>query len=146
MRKLFAILAILLAAAASLQLYFAAIGYFSNPDDHLMSIHGFNGQWVLRFLPLLLIIVGLIAKVGASLVWRSAGVIILTLVQWLLFFLSGVIFGSPEENASVPIGATILLGFHGLVGLAIIGLSLELMTAATRLGFPKAADRTPTAP
>ena len=137
MRKLFAVLAILLTLSAVMQLYFAAIGVFSNPDDHLFDIHGFNGQYVLRYLPVLLIVVGVIAKVGRTLVWLSVWVIVGTLVQLLLFILSGVIFGGGEDSTEVPLGATILLGFHGLVGLALIGLSVEITRRAIALGFPR---------
>ena len=143
MRKLFAILAILLTAAAAMQLYFAAIGVFSNPDDELFKIHGFNGQIVLRVLPLLMIIVGAIAKVGRSLIWQSAWVLILSLVQLLLFILAGVLFGATKESVDVPIGATIMLGFHGLVGMAMIGLSIEILRKAIPLGFPRSGTKTP---
>jgi hypothetical protein len=53
-------------------------------------------------------------------------VVILTLVQILLFILAGVIFGVSEESVEVPLGASIFLGLHGLVGLAIIGLAIEI--------------------
>jgi hypothetical protein len=141
MRKLFAVLAILLTLSAVMQLYFAAIGVFSNPDDDLFAIHGINGQYVLRYLPVLLIVVGLIAKVGRTLIWLSVWVIVGTLVQLLLFILSGVIFGAGEGSTNVPLGATILLGFHGLVGLALIGLSIEITRRAVALGFPRRAKQ-----
>jgi Family of unknown function (DUF6220) len=146
MRKLFAVLAVALALAAVLQLYFAAVGVFSNPDSDLFAIHGFNGQVVLRLLPLLLIIVGAIAKVGKALIWRSVWVLVGTFVQLLLFILAGVIFGVTAESVDVPIGASILLGFHGLVGLVIIGLSIDIARLGLRLGFPrKAKEATPAA-
>ena len=37
MRKVFAVVAVLLAISASLQLYFAAIGVFSNPESDLFA-------------------------------------------------------------------------------------------------------------
>jgi hypothetical protein len=141
MRKLFAVIAILLTLSAVMQLYFAAIGVFSNPGDDLFAIHGFNGQYVMRYLPVLLIVVGAIAKVGRTLIWMSVWVIIGTLVQLLLFILSGVIFGVGPDSTNVPLGATILLGFHGLVGLALIGLSIEITRRATALGFPRPAKQ-----
>ena len=139
MRKLFAIVAVLLAISASLQLYFAALGVFSNPDSDLFAIHGFNGQYIVRFLPLILIIVGAIAKVGKTLIWLSVWVIVGTLVQLILFILAGAIFGVSEESADVPLGASILLGFHGLVGFAIIALSIEIARRGVLLGFPRQA-------
>ena len=138
MRKVFAVVAVLLAISAVLQLYFAAIGVFSNPDDALFAIHGFNGQYVVRFLPVLLIIIGVIAKVGKRLIWLCVWVIVGTLVQLLLFILTGVIFGISEESADVPLGASLLLGLHGLVGLAIIGLAIEVARRGVLLGFPRA--------
>ena len=146
MRKVFAVVAVLLAISAILQLYFAAIGVFSNPDDGLFAIHGINGQYVVRFLPVVLIIVDLIAKVGKRLIWLCVWVIVGTLVQLLLFILTGVIFGISEESAEVPLGASLFLGLHGLVGLAIIGLAVEIARRGVLLGFPRAAkEATPTA-
>jgi len=137
-RKVFAVVAVLLALSAILQLYFAAVGVFSNPDDDLFAIHGFNGQYVVRFLPLLLIIVGAIAKVGRRLILLCVWVIVGTLVQLLLFILTGAIFGISEESADVPLGASLLLGLHGLVGLTIIALAVEIARRGVLLGFPRA--------
>jgi len=145
-RKLFAVLAVLLSISAVLQLYFAAVGVFSNPDDGLFVIHGINGQYVLRFLPVVLIIVGAIAKVGKRLLWLCVWVVVGTLVQLLLFILTGVIFGISEESADVPLGASLFLGLHGLVGFAIIGLAVEIARRAVLLGFPRAPrEATPVA-
>lgn len=145
MRKLFAVLAVLLSLAAVLQLYFAALGFFSNEDDHLFAIHSFNGQYILRFLPVLLIIVGLIAKVGKTLIWLCVWVIVATLVQLVLFILAGVIFGAGPDNPDTPLGASILLGFHGLVGLVIIGLAATIGRRGVALGFPRPAKAATTA-
>jgi hypothetical protein len=147
MKKLFAVLAAILAFAAAMQLYLAAFGHFSNPDDGLFVVHGINGAYVLRFLPVVLIIVGAIAKVGKQLIWMNVWVIILTLVQLLLFILTGVFFGVDEESVEVPIGASLFLGLHGLVGLAIIGLTIDIMRRAFALAKTddKVAERaTPT--
>ncbi|MEP6479209.1 MAG: DUF6220 domain-containing protein [Rhodoglobus sp.] len=137
MRKLFAVLAALLALAAVMQLYFAAMGVFSSEDRDLFAIHGFNGQYIVRYLPVLLIIVGIIAKVGKTLIWLCVWVIVGTFVQLVLFILAGAIFGAGPDNPDVPIGATILLGFHGLVGLTIIGLAAVLARRAMMLAFPR---------
>ena len=144
MRKVFAVVAVLLALSAILQLYLAAVGVFSNPDDDLFAIHGMNGEYVLRYLPVLLIIVGLIAKVGRRLIWLCVWVIVGTLVQLLLFILTGAIFGIGEGSADVPLGASLLLGLHGLVGLAIIGLAVEIARRGVLLGFPRSS--TPATP
>jgi hypothetical protein len=141
MRKVFAVVAILLTLSAVMQLYFAAIGVFSNPKDDVFAIHGFNGQYILRYLPVVLIVVGLIGKVGRPLILLSVWVIVGTLLQLVLFILAGVIFGAGPNATNVPLGATILLGFHGLVGLAIIGLSIEITRRAMALGFPRPAKR-----
>lgn len=139
MRKAFAILAVLLLAASILQLYFAAMGVFSNPDDDLFAVHGFNGQYVLKILPLILIVVALLAKVGRRLVWFSVWFLILSLFQLVLFILTGVLFGITEESENVPLGATIFLSLHGLVGLAMIALSFEIARRALAIGFPRDA-------
>jgi hypothetical protein len=94
-----------------------------------------------RYLPVLLIIVGAIARVGKTLIWMSVWVILGTLLQLVLFILAGVIFGAGPDATNVPLGATILLGFHGLVGLAIIGLSIEITRRAMGLGFPRPAKQ-----
>lgn len=134
MRKLFLVITILFTASVILQLYFAAIGVFSNPEDELFLIHGTNGRMVLPLLALLLIITAALARAGKRTIWLSVLPIVLILFQTVLFILSGVIFGLDESNhADPPLGATLFLGLHAVNGAAILLLGVLLVVRARKL-------------
>jgi len=133
MRKLFAAVAVLFVAAVVLQFYFAAMGVFSVPEEHLFSIHGFNGAVVLRTLALLLLISAALARAGKTSIWMSAAALLLVLLQTVLFIVAGAIFGVGPESASIPIGATIVVSLHALIGLAVLGTSIDIARRAVLL-------------
>jgi tellurite resistance protein TehA-like permease len=138
-RKLFAVLASLFALSAVLQLYFAALGEFSNKSDDLFNIHGTNGRYILPALGLLVIVGAALARAGRNTIVLAVVAFVLIYVQTGLFILAGLIFNVSEESANKPIGASILLGFHGLVGLSIIVLSAIIAQRAWKAGFPMKA-------
>ncbi|SDT07539.1 DUF6220 domain-containing protein [Microterricola viridarii] len=134
MRTLYAVVATLLTASVMLQLYFAAVGVFSNPDDELFAIHGTNGRMVLPLLALLTLICAAIARLGKRMVWLSALPLVLILLQTVIFILTGVIFGvGPDSHASPPLAATLFVSLHALNGLAIVLLSLYLARVGWKL-------------
>jgi len=136
MRKVFAVLAALLTLVVVLQFYFAAVGVFSEPADELFIIHGENGRIVIRSLALLTLIAAAIARAGRRTIWLSALTLGLVLFQTVLFILVGVIFGIGPENLDViPVGATIMLGFHAINGVAILAVSAAVARRAWALGF-----------
>jgi carbon starvation protein CstA len=99
MRKLFLTVAVLFTAAVVLQLYFAAVGVFSNPEDELFNWHGTNGRIVLPILAILLIITAALARAGKRTIWLSVLPLVLLLFQTVLFILTGAIFGLDEHTA-----------------------------------------------
>lgn len=134
MRKLFLIVAVLFTAAVVVQLYFAAVGVFSDPEDELFSWHGTNGRIVLPILAILLIVSAALARAGKRTIWLSVLPLVLILFQTVLFILTGVLFGLDEtSHAAPPLDATLFLSLHGLNGAAILLLGVLLVARARRL-------------
>ena len=134
MRKLFLTVAVLFTAAVVVQLYFAAVGVFSNPEDELFGWHGTNGRIVLPILALLLILTAALARAGRRTIWLSVLTVVLLLFQTVLFILTGVIFGLDESSwGSPPLGATLMLSLHAVNGTAILLLGVLLIVRARRL-------------
>jgi glucan phosphoethanolaminetransferase (alkaline phosphatase superfamily) len=146
MRKAFAIISLLFVLSCVLQFYFAAIGVFSEPEEELFTIHGMNGAIFLRLLGLLMLVFAAVAKAGKRTVWLSAIAFLLVLFQTVLFILTGILFGtSPDSHETVPLGATLLLGLHGLNGVAILLIGLVVLHRAWRLGFSRRGTAAPVA-
>jgi len=134
MRKLFLTVAVLFTAAVVLQLYFAAVGVFSNPEDELFSWHGTNGRIVLPILALLLIVTAALARAGRRTIWLSVLPLVLILFQTVLFIVTGAIFGlGPDSHASPPLAATLIVSLHAVNGTAILLLGVLLVVRARRL-------------
>lgn len=133
MRKVFAVVATLLTVDVVLQFYFAAMGVFSAPEDELFAIHGTNGRVIVALLALLTLVAALLARPGKNTIWLSVLPLVLVLFQTVLFIITSSIFSVSEESAEIPIGATIMLGFHGLNGVAILWISAVLTRRAWRL-------------
>lgn len=134
MRKLFLTIAVLFTASVVVQLYLAAVGVFSNPEDELFAWHGANGRIVLPILALLLIVTAALARAGRRTIWLSVLTVVLLLFQTVLFILTGVIFGLDESNwGSPPLGATLMLSLHAVNGTAILLLGVLLIVRARRL-------------
>lgn len=146
MRKVFVVTAVLLALDTILQLYFAAMGHFSTGSRELFGFHGFNGANVLRVLALLNIVAAALARPGRRTVWLTVIIFVLVLVQTLLFILTGVIWPDINPEGEIPVGASVLLGFHGLNGLAIIALSGIVAGRAIRHARGEAPAARQTAP
>jgi tellurite resistance protein TehA-like permease len=132
MRKLFLTIAVLFTAAVVVQLYFAAVGVFSAPEDELFNWHGTNGRIVLPILALLLIVTAALARAGRRTIWLSVLILVLLLFQTVLFILTGAIFGL-DESTPPPLGATLMLSLHAVNGTAILLLGVLLIVRARRL-------------
>ncbi|MGW9631053.1 DUF6220 domain-containing protein [Agromyces sp. NPDC055520] len=134
MRKLYFVVTLLLTASVATQLYLAAVGVFSNPDDELFALHGTNGRMILPILALLTIITAALARAGKRLIWLSVLPLVLILMQTVIFIVGGMIFGlGPDDHANPPIGATFFIALHGLNGAAILLISGWLAVRAKRL-------------
>ena len=138
MRKAFAVIAILFLVAVVAQFYFGGVGHFSSEENGLWAMHGENGRIVLRVLAVLLVIAAALAKAGKRAIWMSVIALLLVLFQTVLFILGGAIWGlGPENHDNIPVAASFMLGLHVLVGVAVLGMSISVMTIARNLAFPK---------
>ncbi|BDZ55912.1 DUF6220 domain-containing protein [Agromyces marinus] len=134
MRKLFLVISVLFTASVVVQLYLAAVGVFSNPEDELFAWHGTNGRIVLPILAILLIVSAALARAGKRTIWLSVLPLVLILFQTVLFILGGVIFGLEEaDHASPPLGATLFISLHAVNGTAILLLGVLMIVKARRL-------------
>ncbi|MET1044689.1 MAG: DUF6220 domain-containing protein [Microbacteriaceae bacterium] len=133
MRKLFLVLTILLIISLTVQFYFAAYGVFSTDPMEGFAFHAMNGRFVLPILALLVIIGAALARAGGRTIGLSVVPLALILFQTVLFILTGAVTGASEESAEVPVAASIMLGFHAIVGLAAFVVSYMLIQRARRL-------------
>ncbi|MBT2498879.1 hypothetical protein J7E25_07200 [Agromyces sp. ISL-38] len=132
MRKLFLTVAVLFTAAVVLQLYFAAVGVFSDPESELFNWHGTNGRVVLPILAILLIISAALARAGRRTIWLSVLPLVLLLFQTVLFIVTGLIFGL-DESTPPSLAATLVLSLHAVNGTAILLLGVLFIVRARRL-------------
>lgn len=142
MRKLFLTIAVLFTASVVVQLYLAAVGVFSDPEDELFAWHGTNGRIVLPILALLLIVSAALARAGKRTIWLSVLPLVLVLFQTVLFILTAMGFGLDEHTAP-PLAATLVLSLHAVNGTAILLLGVLLIVRARRLvreGAPAKTD------
>jgi len=134
MRKLFLTVAVLFTASVVVQLYLAAVGVFSDPEDELFAWHGTNGRIVLPILALLLIVSAALARAGRRTIWLSVLPLVLIVFQTVLFIVTGAIFGlGPDSHASPPLAATLIVSLHAVNGTAILLLGVLLIVRARRL-------------
>jgi carbon starvation protein CstA len=142
MRKLFLTIAVLFTASVVVQLYLAAVGVFSDPEDDLFAWHGANGRIVLPILALLLIVTAALARAGKRTIWLSVLPLVLILFQTVLFIITGLIFGL-DESTPPSLPATLILSLHAVNGTAILLLGVLLIVRARRLvreGAPAKID------
>ncbi|MET4225471.1 DUF6220 domain-containing protein [Oerskovia enterophila] len=133
MRKTFLVVSVLVVVAVVMQFYFAAVGVFSDPDDELFAIHGTSGRIVLPLLMILSIVFAALAKAGRRTVWLAVLGFGLLLFQTILFILTGVLTGSEPPPGEITTAGTIMLGFHALNGLAILGVTGTVASRARAL-------------
>ncbi|UOQ88616.1 DUF6220 domain-containing protein [Agromyces endophyticus] len=150
MKKAFLVTTVLFVVDAMLQVYLAAFGTFGMEagDDTAFSAHGINGQIVLRVLALAMIVFAALARAGKRTIWMTVTVFLLTVLQLLIFILTGVIFGVGPESSTVPLPAMLTVSLHGLNGALIIVLGVALFFRARKLvreGSPQQAAASTTA-
>ncbi|WP_166871038.1 MULTISPECIES: DUF6220 domain-containing protein [unclassified Salinibacterium] len=132
MRKLFLVLTILLIISLTVQFYFAAYAVFSTDVEEGFFLHGMNGRFVLPILALLVIIGAALARAGGRTIGLSVVPLALILFQTVLFIITGAVTGA-EGGGEIPVAASIMLGFHAIVGLAAFVVSYMLIQRARRL-------------
>ncbi|MFC5931380.1 hypothetical protein D6T64_08295 [Cryobacterium melibiosiphilum] len=137
MRKVFAVLSVLLTASLVLQFYLAAVGVFSDPEDELFALHGTNGRIVLPILALLVLLAAVFARAGRRVIWLSALPLILVLFQTVLFIVVGAAFGLTEEDQVIPLAATLVIALHAIVGLTAFFVATMLIRRSWPGAFPR---------
>ncbi|MCD5346633.1 DUF6220 domain-containing protein [Agromyces sp. H3Y2-19a] len=146
MKKAFLVTTVLFIVDSMLQVYLAAFGTFGmeTGDENAFSAHGINGQIVLRVLALAMIAFAALARAGKRTIWMTVTVFLLTVLQLLIFILTGVIFGIGPESAAPPLPAMLMVSLHGLNGALIIVLGVALFFRARKLVREGSASSQPT--
>jgi Family of unknown function (DUF6220) len=136
MRKVHFVISSLLLVAVLLQFYLVGVGVFSMPEDELFGLHSANGRFVVSILLLLNIPAAALAR-GRTLRY-ALGLLGLMALQTLIFVIAIVTTGSnPFEDVVITTAGTIILSFHALNGLVILGVTVLLVRKAYALAFPK---------
>ncbi|MET0735748.1 MAG: DUF6220 domain-containing protein [Microbacterium sp.] len=140
MRKAFLVINALLTLSLIAQLYLAALGFFSEPEDELFRFHGMNGRFILPVLLILWIIFGFIAKIGRrNIILTFVGLLLLVL-QTGYFIIAGAMGASPPPNATTPGATPYILALHGLGGTLLLLLTVWVFFSVRAMG-PLARSR-----
>jgi hypothetical protein len=132
-RTAYAWMAIVLVAAVVVQFFFAGLGIFTPAG---FDLHVDVGATIVGLLPLVMIVVGVIAKLPGRLLWITGGVTLLVAVQSLLLF---------PYHISGTGWLRIISALHPVNALVIMWLSLHIATRARQLqAVPAVEARQPT--
>jgi hypothetical protein len=138
MRKVHFVLSVLVLAAVVLQFYLAGVGVFSMPEDELFGLHTSNGRFVIPVLLLLNVAAAALSR-GRTLRY-ALGLVGLLALQTVIFVIAIVTTGSnPFEDVVITTAGTIILSFHALNGVVILGVTGQLVRKAYALAFPRRA-------
>lgn len=124
MRKVLFGVAALLLAAGILQLFFAGFMVFQNTKEEMHDaavFHSLNGQFVLRGLALLAIILAALARSGKRTIWLAVGIFLMSIVQLAIFIVGGMLTGSSEDFIT-PAGSWVA-AIHPVTGMLMIFMS-----------------------
>ncbi|HSU35079.1 MAG TPA: DUF6220 domain-containing protein [Propionibacteriaceae bacterium] len=136
MRKVHFVLSVLVLAAVVLQFYLAGVGVFSMPEDELFGLHTANGRFVIPVLLLLNIAAAALAR-GRTLRY-ALGLVGLLALQTVIFVIAIVTTGSnPFEDVVITTAGTVILSFHVINGLVILGVTGQLVRKTYALAFPR---------
>lgn len=136
MRKVHFVLSALTLAAVVLQFYLAGVGVFSMPEDELFDLHTANGRFGLSILMLLNIPAAALSR-GRT-VRYAVGLVGLLALQTVIFVIAIVTTGAdPFEDVVITTAGTVILSFHALNGLVIVGVAVLQACRAYALAFPR---------
>jgi hypothetical protein len=134
MRKAFLTINALLTLSLIAQLYLAALGVFSEPEDEMFRFHGMNGRFILPILLLLWIVFGFIARIGRKNIGLTFLGLLLLVLQTGYFIIAGLLGATPPPNASTPGGTSFILALHGLGGTLLLLLTIWVFFRVRRMG------------
>ena len=134
MRKAFLTINALLTLSLIAQLYLAALGVFSAPEDDMFQFHGMNGRMVLPILVILWIVFGFIARIGRRNIGLTFLGLLLLALQTAYFVIAGAMGASPPPNATTPGATSFILALHGLGGTLLLLLTVWVFFRVKRMG------------
>lgn len=134
MRKVFLTINALLILSLIAQLYLAALGVFSQPEDELFRFHGSNGRFVLPILLILWIVFGFIARIGGRNIGLTFVALALLALQTVYFIIAGAMGASPPPNATTPGATSYVLALHGLGGTLLLLLTVWVFFRVRSMG------------
>jgi hypothetical protein len=130
-RRVYTALTGLLLLAVLVQFYFAAVGAFTKPQtDKSFMLHSVTGMLIIPLLSLLATIVAALARVPGRLIGLSILPLGLVVVQVLIIVLGDAVSGGSDTTTAAGV---VVLGLHGINGLAIMGVAGMLFRRARML-------------
>ena len=134
MRKAFLTINALLTVSLIAQLYLAALGVFSEPEDDMFRFHGMNGRFILPILLILWIVFGFIARIGRRNIGLTFVGLLLLALQTGYFIIAAALGATPPPNASTPGGTSFILALHGLGGTLLLLLTIWVFFRVKGMG------------
>ena len=134
MRKAFLTINALLTVSIIAQLYLAALGVFSPPEDELFQFHGTNGRVVIPILLILWIIFGFIARIGRRNILLTFAGLLLLAMQTGYFIIAGAMGATPPPSESTPGATPYVLALHGLGGTLLMLLTIWVFFRVRKMG------------
>lgn len=134
MRKAFLTINGLLTLSLIAQLYLAALGVFSEPEDDLFRFHGMNGRMILPILLILWIVFGFIARIGRRNIGLTFAGLVLLALQTVYFIIAAAMGASPPPNATTPGATPYVLALHGLGGTLLLLLTIWVFFRVKKMG------------
>ncbi|GAA1919804.1 hypothetical protein GCM10009775_10510 [Microbacterium aoyamense] len=134
MRKAFLVINALLTLSLIAQLYLAALGVFSEPEEELFRFHGMNGRIILPILLILWIVFGFIARIGRTNIILTFVCLVLLALQTAYFIIAGAMGASPPPNATTPGATSYVLALHGLGGTVLLLLTAWVFVRVKAMG------------
>jgi len=134
MRKVFLTINALLTVALIIQLYLAALGHFSQPEEEMFRFHATNGRLILPLLIILWIVFGLVARIGRKNILLTVAGFVLLALQSVYFIIAVALGATPPPNLTTPGGTSFVLGLHGLGGTLLLLLTIWVFYRVRRMG------------
>jgi hypothetical protein len=134
MRKAFLTINALLTLSLIAQLYLAALGVFSEPEDELFRFHAMNGRFILPVLLILWIVFGFIARIGRRNIGLTFLGLLLLALQSAYFIIAGALGATPPPNGSTPGATAYILALHGLGGTLLLLLTIWVFFRVRAMG------------
>lgn len=134
MRKAFLVINALLTLSLIVQLYFAALGVFSDPQEELSRFHGMNGRFVLPVLLILWIVFGFLGRIGRTNIVLTFVSLVLLALQSVYFIIAGAMGATPPPDASTPGATPYVLALHGLGGTILLLITAWVFLRVRAMG------------